>query len=124
MDKIRAIVKQESERRMVGFRQQMAQVTQQRDSLQQQLNRTNAELEGMKTVHNMRNSSSGSGGTTTTNNNNNDNNELTARLREQLEDSSPTRVWQYILPGMEWRKVTKGKEQLLSLYQKECETKK
>ena len=57
-------------------------------------------------------------------NNNNDNNELTARLREQLEDSNPTRVWQYILPGMEWRKVTKGKEQLLSLYQKECETKK
>ena len=113
MDKIRAIVKQESERRMVGFRQQMAQVSQQRDSLQLQLNRTNAELEGMKTVHNMRNSSSGSGGTTT--NNNNDNNELTARLREQLEDSNPTRVWQYILPGMEWRKGTIRKRAITGL---------
>jgi len=93
MDKIRAIVKQESERRMVGFRKQMAEVTKQRDSLQLQLNRTQAELEGVKADNNLRGGggSGGGNGQSTKNNdskNVNQNNELVDRLREQLEESN------------------------------------
>jgi hypothetical protein len=79
MAQIREIVKQESERRMVGFRKQMADVTQQRDTLQLELNRTKAELEGTRTVQHMRGQRAPAHG---------GDSELTARLREQLEESN------------------------------------
>ena len=79
-DQIREIVKQESERRMIGFRKQLADVKNQRDTLQLELNRTKAELQGTKTVQQMR-------GQDTTNNTNQDF-EIANRLREQLEESN------------------------------------
>ena len=54
MDKIRAIVKQESERRMAGFRKQMVEVTSQRDRLALQLQESRVELEGLQAVQRSR----------------------------------------------------------------------
>ena len=86
-DQIREIVKQESERRMIGFRKQLADVKNQRDTLQLELNRTKAELQGTKTVQQMRGQDSMNTTTTTTNNTNQDF-EIANRLREQLEESN------------------------------------
>ncbi len=86
-DQIREIVKQESERRMIGFRKQLADVKNQRDTLQLELNRTKAELQGTKTVQQMRGQDT-TNTTTTTNNNTNQDFEIANRLREQLEESN------------------------------------
>lgn len=79
MDKIRAIVKQESERRMAGFRQQMVDVTSQRDQLALQLRETQAELKGLQAIQKLQSQEQASGAS---------NDKAKDQLRGKLEESN------------------------------------